>query len=75
MIMNEPTYKMFVPDKEHPTWEDVRPVYAGLSPIPQPGVQPDQISHTVMFLASRESAQITGTVFDISLGMSANNTA
>jgi SDR family mycofactocin-dependent oxidoreductase len=73
MMHNDSSYRLFRPDLENPTREDVLPAFASINVIPVPYVEPDDISDGVLFLASREAAGITGAALSISAGVNARN--
>jgi (+)-trans-carveol dehydrogenase len=68
MIMNEMMWKLFRPDLENPTVVDFRPASLALNALPIPWVEPVDISHALLFLASEESRYITGTVLPVDAG-------
>jgi SDR family mycofactocin-dependent oxidoreductase len=68
MIMNEAIYKLFAPDKEHPTQEDFIPVSQAMNALPIPWVEPVDISNAVLFLASDEARYITGVPLPVDAG-------
>jgi len=70
MIHNDAWYRIFRPDLEHPTMEDVRPVFAGLNPLGVPWLPPDEVSRAVLYLAADEGFT-TGTTLEVGLGLSA----
>jgi (+)-trans-carveol dehydrogenase len=68
MIQNEATYKLFAPDMEHPTKEDVVDAFAGLNALPVPFLDARDISNAVLYLASDEARYITGAVLNVDAG-------
>ena len=68
MVMNEPTFRLFMPDTEHPTVEDFRPVSQALNALPIPWVEPVDISNALLFLASDEARYITGVTLPVDAG-------
>ncbi|MGA1836260.1 mycofactocin-coupled SDR family oxidoreductase [Herbiconiux sp. 11R-BC] len=68
MILNEATFKLFLPDVEHPTKEQAAPIFASTNALPVPWVEPVDISNAVLFLASDEARYITGTELKIDAG-------
>lgn len=75
MIHNEATYKLFRPDLEHPTREDVTAAFMSLNVQPVPWVEPEDISRAILFLVSDEARYITGTALSVAAGMNARNAA
>jgi SDR family mycofactocin-dependent oxidoreductase len=73
MMHNDSSYRLFRPDLENPTREDVLPAFASVNVIPVPYVEPEDISDGVLFLASQEAAGITGATLSISAGVNALN--
>jgi len=69
MLMNEGTYKMFLPDMEHPTREDFRPASQATNALPIPWVEPVDISNALLFLASDDARYITGVPLPVDAGM------
>lgn len=68
MLHNEPMYKMFRPDLEHPTVDDALPVFPLMQGMPIPYVEPEDISHAVTYLASDESRFVTGLQLKVDAG-------
>lgn len=70
MIHNDEWYRVFRPDLESPTIDDVRPVFAELNPLGEPWLPPAAVSDAVLYLA-REHGYVTGSVLEVGLGLSA----
>ena len=68
MILNEATFRLFLPDVEHPTREQAAEVFATTNALPVPWVEPIDISNAVLFLASDEARYVTGTELKIDAG-------
>jgi (+)-trans-carveol dehydrogenase len=69
MIMNEPTYRVFRPDLENPTAEDMTEPARALNALPIPWVEPADVSDAVLWLASDESRYVTGITLPVDAGM------
>jgi (+)-trans-carveol dehydrogenase len=68
MIMNEGTWKMFRPDLESPTAEDMAPICQMFHTLPIPWVDAEDISNAVLFFASDESRYVTGVTLPVDAG-------
>ena len=68
MIQNEPTWRLFRPDLEHPTEADFAPASQTLNALPIPWVEPVDISNAVLFLASDEGRYVTGVTLPVDAG-------
>jgi SDR family mycofactocin-dependent oxidoreductase len=68
MVNNEPSYKLFRPDLEHPTEDDFKAAALTLNALPIPWVEPVDISNAVLFLASDEARYITGITLPVDAG-------
>ena len=68
MILNEETYHLFAPDKDHPTVEDLKVASQAGMVIPVPWIEPEDVSNAVLFLASDESRFITGIALPVDAG-------
>jgi SDR family mycofactocin-dependent oxidoreductase len=68
MILNEATFKLFLPDEEHPTQDQAAPIFASTNALPVPWVEPEDVSNAVLFLASDESRYVTGTELKVDAG-------
>lgn len=73
MILNEPTYRLFAPQFEHPTQEDAKPAFVNMNLLPIPWVEPVDISNAILFLASDEGRYITGVTLPVDAGQLAKN--
>jgi NAD(P)-dependent dehydrogenase (short-subunit alcohol dehydrogenase family) len=71
MVHNEPFYRLFAFDAEHPTKADVAASHAAMNQIPVPWIDPVKISNLVRFLVSDESRYITGSALDVGCGATA----
>ena len=67
-LVNPVNFRLFRPDLDDPTEEDVRPVYHTLNALPVPYVEPDDISNAVLFLASDEGRYVTGVALPVDAG-------
>jgi SDR family mycofactocin-dependent oxidoreductase len=75
MINNPSVWRLFRPDLENPGRSDVMEAWVGLTPNGAGPIAPEEISKAVVFLASDDAQQITGTTIDISSGQSGRYTA
>lgn len=71
MIINDTTFRVFAPDLEHPTKDDVADNFAATNLLPIPWVEPRDISHAVLWLASDEARYVTGIALPVDAGMNA----
>ena len=70
MLHNEPMYKMFRPDLEHPTRDDAMLTFPMMQGMPIPFVEPEDVSHAICYLASDESRYVTGLQLKVDAGAS-----
>jgi (+)-trans-carveol dehydrogenase len=68
MIMNEATYRIFLPDDPDPTREKFAIPAGEMNALPVSWIQPDDVSNAVVFLASDEAKYITGISLPIDAG-------
>lgn len=68
LLHNEDVYRAFRPDLEHPTREDAMPAFPAMQAMPIPFVDPVDISHLVVYLASDESRYMTGMNLRVDAG-------
>ncbi|MGI6873416.1 mycofactocin-coupled SDR family oxidoreductase [Amycolatopsis sp. 3B14] len=71
MIINDTTFRVFRPDLEHPAKSDVEDSFTATNLLPIPWVEPRDISHAVLWLASDEAKYVTGVVLPVDAGMNA----
>jgi SDR family mycofactocin-dependent oxidoreductase len=72
IMQNDAIYRLFRPELEHPTQADIEPVLMTIHKLPVAWLEPEDISRVVVFLAGEGGRPITGAVYDVTLGMSAN---
>lgn len=68
MAANDATYGLFRPDLESPTVEDCDEIMRGLNLLPIRWLEPEDISHAVVFLASDQARFITGVALPVDAG-------
>lgn len=68
MLINDVNFRLFRPDLDDPTLEDVEPVYRSLNALPVPWVEPSDIANALLFLASDEARYITGITLPVDAG-------
>jgi SDR family mycofactocin-dependent oxidoreductase len=68
LIHNKELYKIFRPDLENPTREDVIPAFTYFQAMPIPYVEPVDISNAVLFLSCDESRYVTGQQLRVDAG-------
>ncbi|MEU3574276.1 mycofactocin-coupled SDR family oxidoreductase [Kitasatospora sp. NPDC036755] len=72
MIHNAPMYRIFRPDLQTATREDVAPSFQDFHAMPIPYLDPIEISHAVTYLVSDESRFVTGLQLKIDAGAVVN---
>lgn len=68
MLVNEETMRRFLPDVENPTSEQFGEVAKAFHTMDVPWVEPRDISHAVLFLASDEARYVTGIALPVDAG-------
>lgn len=68
MVMNQEVFEMFRPELDSPDREDIVAPSTEMNLMPIPWVSSDDVSDTVVFLASDESKYITGVMIPIDAG-------
>lgn len=68
MILNDSTYRLFLPDLDQPTRADFEEVSRTMNLMPVPAVEPIDISNTVVYLVSDDSRYVTGTTLQVNAG-------
>ncbi|GAA2423465.1 mycofactocin-coupled SDR family oxidoreductase [Actinomadura vinacea] len=68
MVNNEPMRKLFLPDADDPSHEDLGAAMGTLNALPIPWVECVDVSNAVLFLASEEARFITGTALSVDAG-------
>jgi len=68
MVMNEATYRLFRPDLDNPTAEDMAEASRATNVLPIAWVEPVDISNALLFLASDEARYITGVALPVDAG-------
>jgi len=73
MMHNEASYRLFRPDLDEPTMEDALPAFQSVNVLPVPYAETDDISDSLLFLASEKAKYITGATLSPSTGVNARN--
>ncbi|MCU1514630.1 MAG: 3-ketoacyl-ACP reductase [Microbacteriaceae bacterium] len=68
MMMNDSSYRVFVPGVEHPTKEQFAAASMGAMALPIPWVESIDVANAVLFLASDEARYITGASLAVDAG-------
>lgn len=68
MLQSPPMFRTFRPDLENPTAEDAKVTFPFMQAMPTPWVEPEDISHVVVFLSSDESRFVTGQQLRVDAG-------
>jgi len=68
MLHNDGMYRLFRPDLEHPATDDVMDAFGTIQAMPIPYVDPADVSHAVVYLASDESRYVTGLQLTVDAG-------
>jgi SDR family mycofactocin-dependent oxidoreductase len=73
MMHHEEVYRVFAPDAPAPGVADLEARLLQMSPMPTPWIEPADISHAVLYLASEEARYVSGVALDIAAGFNANS--
>ncbi len=68
MLHNQGMYRMFRPDVDSPTREQAEAAFPSMNAMPVPYVQPEDVTHAVVYLASDESRYVTGMQMRVDAG-------
>ncbi|MFF5991237.1 mycofactocin-coupled SDR family oxidoreductase [Prauserella flavalba] len=68
MSMNKALISQFLPDNPNPTREDIAEAYKGLTILPNPWLEPVDVSNAVLWLSSDEARYITGITVPVDGG-------
>ena len=68
LLHNDELYKIFRPDLEHPTADDVMPAHVYFNAIPVPYVEPVDIANAALYFASDEARYVTGINLRVDAG-------
>ena len=69
MVQNDGVRKLFRPDLDAPSKEDVAEAFKSFSLLKVPWVEPIDISNALLFLSSDEARYITGVILPVDAGM------
>jgi (-)-trans-carveol dehydrogenase len=75
MWRNDMINKLFRPDLERPTFEDIEPIAIQMHPLGVPHIEPEDVSNAILFLLSDAARYISGEVLHVSAGLMARNSA
>lgn len=65
MMRNDAVYRVFAPELEDPRVEDLEERLRAFNPMPTAWIQPEDISHTVLYLLSEDARYVSGTAIDV----------
>ncbi len=68
LVLNDYTFGRFRPELEHPTEDDVRPLFQELNLLEVPWIQPSDISEAVLYLAAESGRYVTGSLHKVDAG-------
>jgi SDR family mycofactocin-dependent oxidoreductase len=68
MIHNPAAFKLFLPDVATPTLQQAAAAFQSTNVLPIPWVEPIDVSHAVLYLASDEARYVTGTELKVDAG-------
>jgi SDR family mycofactocin-dependent oxidoreductase len=69
LVVNDGTFRLFRPDLDEPTANDVREPFAGLNILPDlPWIEPEDVSEAVVWLCSDAARYVTGVAMPIDAG-------
>jgi SDR family mycofactocin-dependent oxidoreductase len=69
LVVNDGTFRLFRPDLDEPTADDVREPFAGLNILPDlPWIEPEDVSEAVVWLCSDAARYVTGVAMPIDAG-------
>ncbi len=68
MLLNDHTFKLFMPDVENPTDVQFGQLLLGMNALPIPWIDPVDVSNAVLFLASDEARYVTGLELKVDAG-------
>ena len=69
MLFSESTLRVFCPDLENPTIEDLRERARGRNVMDLAWVEPEDITNAVLWLASEEARYVTGVSIPVDCGL------
>ncbi|MDH6279855.1 mycofactocin-coupled SDR family oxidoreductase [Prescottella agglutinans] len=71
MVHNASMYELFCPELDSPDRKDVEPIYAQMSPMRVPWIDPQDVADAVLYLVSEQARYITGSTLDVCTGATA----
>lgn len=72
MMRNEAVYRTFAPELDNPTVQDLEERLRLFNPMPTSWIEPEDISHTVLYLASEEARYVSGATIDVAAAFNAS---
>jgi len=70
MVQNDQLYRLFRPDLDDPQQADVIESFRRMNAMPEPWIEPVDVSNAVLWLASDEARYVTGVALPVDLGSS-----
>lgn len=69
MLFNDAIYRLFLPDEDDPTREQVIPIMRGMHVLDVPCVEVDDVSNAIVFLTGPGARYVTGVAMPIDAGV------
>jgi (+)-trans-carveol dehydrogenase len=69
MFLNKPTYRVFRPDLDDPSADDLVPLLTSMNKLGVPWIDSIDVSNAVLWLASDDARYVTGTAVPVSAGV------
>ena len=69
MLQNDEVYRLYRPDLENPTRDDIIKLCTEARPLPIPWIEPVDVSNALLFLMSDEARYITGVQLPVDGGL------
>lgn len=68
LIEHEGHYRLFRPDLEHPTADDVAEAASKINALPVPWIEVEDVANAILWLSSTEARYITGVALPVDAG-------
>lgn len=68
MALNESTYRVFMPDEDNPTEQQIKDGFQSINMLPIPWIEPSDVSGAVVYLASDAARYVTASSMYVDAG-------